>query len=74
MNYSNPCEKVFSIDDLRLLILSFSLDKIKIKKKEKKFLERRFPKLLKFMNSINDYIDYITFKIFLKIYYGLILN
>jgi hypothetical protein len=70
MNYSDPCEKVFTIDDLRLLILSFSLDKIKIKKVKKRFIERRFPKLLKFIHSFNNYIDYITFKIFLKIYYN----
>jgi len=73
MNYSDPCEKVFTIDDLRLLILSFSLDKIKIKKVKKRFIERRFLKLLKFIHSFNNYIDYITFKIFLKIYYRLII-
>ena len=40
MSY-DPCEKVFSIPGLRLIILSYSLDRIKKKKEIKPFFHRK---------------------------------
>ena len=67
----NACEKVFTIQDLRFLILSFALDKTKNIKIKKSFIQRRFPKILKLYISSLDCID-ITFKIFLFIYYKIL--
>ncbi len=70
----NACETVFAIQDLRFLILSFALDKTKKIKIKKSFIERRFPKILKLYILSLDCIDDITFKIFLFIYYKILLS
>lgn len=62
MSY-DPCEKVFSIPGLRLIILSYSLDRIKKKKEIKPFFHRKFPKFLSFYNSCKKCFDIFVFKI-----------
>lgn len=59
----NPVEKVFTINGLRLLILSFYLDKVKVKKNTVTCLSRieRF---------LCDPIERLIFSILIRIYYS----
>ena len=62
MNY-DPCEKVFSIPGLRLIILSYSIDKNKEKKEIKPFFHRKFPKFILFLESCKNCFDIFVFKL-----------
>jgi hypothetical protein len=66
MSY-DPCETVFTIPGLRLLILSYSLDKVKNKKKT--FFERKFPRLIKFHDFCKNCFDIIILKILMFIFH-----
>ena len=59
-------EKVFTIQDLRYIILSFYLDKIKKKKIIRKKLFKKIKE--KISNKIDNCLFFIIFKIYNKIY------
>ena len=71
MSY-DPCEKVFSIPGLRLIILSYSLDRIKKKKEIKPFFHRKFPKFLSFYNSCKKCFDILYLK-YVCIFYTVVI-
>ena len=59
-------EKVFTIQDLRYIILSFYLDKVKKKKIIRKTFYQKIKE--KISNKINNCLFFIVLKIYYKFY------